>query len=427
MTHRRRRLAAKTRTLCTILTTTGVLAGAALTGAAPAGAASGAGRITSGAGRIASGAGRIASGVTYRQFDVPTARGTAHAHLLTVDLTDPHVHVDLLSPGAVAARSPVSAMADAAGAVAGVNGDFFNITEAQHPGVEATGASVGPAIAHGGVLKSAVPTAQRFGPSLPPGTDTTDVFGVGMDRRARLDRLTLAGTVRTRDATLTLRGLNQYALAEGSVGAYTAAWGPASRKRATCGSDTNRAAGCSTDTYEVRIRRGRVVATSGTPGSGAITAGTTVLLGREAGADRLRALTRGERVAVREFLVASASGIPYRFAVGGYPVLRGGEPLAGLNATTAAVRTAVGYASGGRRLLLLALDGAVAYRSGLTIAEVADEMRKLGAVDAFSLDGGGSTTMVARTAGAKTVSVLNHPTESPERAVANGIGVFWKP
>ncbi|MFF7472067.1 phosphodiester glycosidase family protein [Streptomyces sp. NPDC008092] len=413
MTHRRRRLAAKTRTLCTILTTSGVLAGAALAGAAPAGAASD--------------AGRIASGVAYRQFDLPAARGTVHVHLLTVDLTDPHVHMDLLSPGAVAARSPVSTMADAAGAVAGVNGDFFNITETQHPGVEVTGASVGPAIAHGRVLKAAVPTAQRFGPSLPPGTDTTDVFGVGVDRRARLDRLTLVGTVRTPDATLALRGLNQYALAQGAVGAYTAAWGSASRKRATCGSDTSRAAGCSTDTYEVQIRASRVVATSATPGSGAIPTGTTVLLGREAGADRLRTLTKGERVTVREHMVASAARIPYRFAVGGYPVLRGGEPLAGLNGTTAAVRTAVGYASGGRRLLLFALDGAVAYRSGLTIAEVAAEMRQLGAVDAFSLDGGGSTTMVARTAGAKTVSVLNHPTESPERAVANGIGVFWKP
>ncbi|MER6225744.1 phosphodiester glycosidase family protein [Streptomyces sp. 900105755] len=390
-----------------------MLAGAVVVGAAPAGAAPGAGRIE--------------SGVTYRQFDLPAAKGTVHVHLLTVDLADPHVRVDLLSPGAVAARSRVSTMADAAGAVAGVNGDFFNITETQHPGVEVTGASVGPAIAHGRVLKSAVPTAQRFGPSLPPGTDTTDVFGVGVDRRARLDRLTLAGTVRTPHATLALRGLNQYALAQGSVGAYTAAWGSASRKRATCGSDTDRAAGCSTDTYEVRIRGGRVVATSATPGSGAIAADTTVLLGREAGADRLRALTKGERVTVRERMVASASRIPYRFAVGGYPVLRDGEPLAGLDDTTAAVRTAVGYANGGRKLLLLALDGAVAYRSGLTIAEVAEEMRQLGAADAFSLDGGGSTTMVARTAGTQAVSVLNHPTESPERAVANGIGVFWKP
>ncbi|MFE3165091.1 phosphodiester glycosidase family protein [Streptomyces sp. NPDC059224] len=390
-----------------------MLAGAALAGASPAAAVPG--------------AGRLASGVTYREFDVPAHRGTVHAHLLTVDLTDPHVRVDLLTAGSVAARSRVSTMADAAGAVAGVNGDFFNISETQHPGVDVTGASVGPAIAHGRVLKAAVPTAQRFGPSLPPGADTTDVLGVGVDRRARLDRLRLVGSVRTRDGSLVLRGLNQYALAQDSVGAYTAAWGPASRKRATCGSDTSRAAGCSTDTYEVRIRGGKVVATAATPGSGTIAPGTTVLLGREAGADRLRELTLGERVTLRKQMVASASKVPYRFAVGGYPVLRGGVPAAGLDDTTTAVRTAAGYTSGGHRLLLLALDGAVAYRRGMTIAEVADEMRALGAVDAFSLDGGGSTTLVARTPGDSAVSVLNHPTDSPERAVANGIGVFSKP
>ncbi|MFJ9349250.1 phosphodiester glycosidase family protein [Streptomyces sp. NPDC101237] len=413
MTHRQRRLAATGRTLFTILTTSGVLAGAALAGAAPAGAATG--------------TGRIASGVDYREFDLSAARGTVHAHLLTVDLTDPHVHVDLLTPGAVAARSQVSAMADAAGAVAGVNGDFFDISETQHPGVAATGASVGPAIAHGRVLKAAVPTAQRFGPSLPPGADTTDVLGVGVDRRARLDRLTLAGTVGTPGGNLALRGLNQYALAQNSVGAYTAAWGPASRKRATCGSDTDRAAGCSTDTYEVRIRGGRVVATATAPGSGPIAADTTVLLGREAGADRLRRLTKGQRVTFRGRLVASATRIPYRFAVGGYPVLRGGRPAAGLDDATAAVRTAAGLTSGGRRLLLLALDGAKPYRGGLTIAEVAREMRALGASDAFSLDGGGSSTLVARTQRGRTVRVLNHPTVSPERPVANGIGVFSTP
>ncbi|MCZ9338704.1 phosphodiester glycosidase family protein, partial [Streptomyces sp. TRM76130] len=65
------------------------------------------------------------------------------------DLDVPDVRLGLLHPGAVAARATVSGMAGASGAVGGVNGDFFHITENQHPGVEATGASVGPAIAGG--------------------------------------------------------------------------------------------------------------------------------------------------------------------------------------------------------------------------------------------------------------------------------------
>ncbi|MGV9235864.1 phosphodiester glycosidase family protein [Streptomyces nigra] len=409
MTLRRRRFGTA-RAALTLLTALGSLAGAALTGAAPAGAAQ---RGTP-----------IAPGVVYDQFDIAAARGTAHAHVLTVDLRDRRVRLGLLHPGAVAARATVSRQAAAQGAVAGVNGDFFNISETQHPGVQATGASVGPAIARGRALKGAVPDGQRFGPALPPGTSTEDVFGVGADRRARLDRLRLTGSVRTPDGVLALRGLNQYALPVGSIGAFTPAWGSASRVRATCGTDTDRAAPCSTDTYEVTVRRGRVVSASDTPGSGPVTAGTTVLVGREEGARRLRKLFVGERVAVRHRLVAATSRVPYRFALGGYPVLAGGRPLPGLDDRTSAVRTAVGISDGGRRVVLLALDGAPRYRTGLTIAEVAGIMRTLGATAAFSLDGGSSSTLVAREPGAPAVSVRNHPSDGTERPVANGIGVF---
>ncbi|CAL9666576.1 hypothetical protein SUDANB1_07244 [Streptomyces sp. enrichment culture] len=409
MAGRRRRRGAG-RAVLAFLTAFGALTGAALAGAAPAGA------VQKGV--------RVAPGVTYEEFDIKAAKGVTHAHVLRVDLGNPRVRVDLLYPGAVGARGQVSAMADSQGAVAGVNGDFFNITETQHPGVEATGASVGPAIAAGRTLKAAVPNGQRFGPALPPGTTTEDVFGVGTDRRARLDRLTLKGTVSTADAQLPLGGLNQYALPVGSVGAFTSKWGSVSRVRATCGTDTDRAAPCSTDTYEVTVRHGRVVSAADTPGTGPIAAGTTVLVGREAGAQQLRKFSTGESVAVEHGLVAAGDGVAYRLAVGGYPVLSGGQPLPGLDDTTSAVRTAVGIAERGRRVLLLALDGAAAYRSGLTIAEVAGTLRKLGAEDAFSLDGGGSSTLVARKPGASTVSVRNHPSGGAERPVPNGIGVF---
>ncbi|WP_308114615.1 phosphodiester glycosidase family protein [Streptomyces sp. ISL-12] len=398
------RRAAFRRTL-TFLVAFGALVGAAPAAAAPA-------------------AGEIAPGVTYEEFDLPAASGTTHAHVLGVDLNVPDVRLGLLYPGAVAARATVSRMAGAQGAIGGVNGDFFNITESQHPGVEATGASVGPAIAEGRALKGAVPKGQRFGPALPPGTTTEAVFGVGTDRRARLDRLALDGQIRTPEGTLPLGGFNQYALPVDSVGAFTGEWGSASRVRATCGTDTDRGAACSTDTYEVTVRGGRVVSASGTPGSGPIADDTTVLVGREEGARQLRKVATGDAVTVTHRLVASASGATFGFALGGYPVLSGGQPLPGLDDRTSAVRTAVGIADGGRRVLLLAVDGSSAYRSGLTIAEVARALRARGATEGFSLDGGGSTTLVARAPGATGVSVRNHPSGGAERLVPNGIGVF---
>ncbi|WP_028800356.1 phosphodiester glycosidase family protein [Streptomyces sp. 142MFCol3.1] len=401
------------RTALTVFTACGALAGAALVGAAPA---SGAEDGTA-----------VAPGVEYTQLDIQGAKGVTHAHVLDVDLRDPRVRVGLLHPGAVASRAPVSRLADAQGAVAGVNGDFFNITETQHPGVEATGATVGPAITGGHALKAAVPNGQRFGPALPPGTTTEDVFGVGVDRRARLDGLALDGSVRSHEGRWPLGGLNQYALPEGSIGAFTSDWGSVSRVRATCGTDTERAAPCSTDTYEVTVTGGRVVSAADTPGAGPVASGSTVLVGREAGARLLRKLSVGEGVTVRHRLVAEASRIPYGMALGGYPMLVDGRPLPGLDDTTAAVRTVVGIADHGRRMLLLALDGAPEYRNGLTIAEVTQTMRQLGSEDAFSLDGGGSSTMVARLPGAEAVGVLNHPSGGAERPVPNGIGVFSRP
>lgn len=370
---------------------------------------------------------QVAPGVTYRTFEVTASHGAVHGHLLDVDLRNPHVTVDLLHPQAVAARGTVSQMADGQGAVAGVNGDFFDISEpASHAGVEPTGSADGPEIAGGSELKGAVPDGQRFGPGLPPGTTTRDVLGAGVDRRARLGQLAAEGTVATAAGRLPVTGFNQYALPVGGVGVFTAAWGPASRKRATCGTDTDRDAPCSTDTEEVWVRQGTVTSTAPEPGAQAIPAGTVALVGREQGADALRALHPGDRAAAG-YGLADGHTPPFRFAVGGFPIVRGGHPLPGLDTATAAVRTGAGIGPGGAHLYLAALDGTAETSAGLTVAELASLLQSFGAVDAVNLDGGGSSTFAVREPGDSVVTVLNHPTAGAERPVANGIGIFTRP
>ncbi|MEW1747678.1 phosphodiester glycosidase family protein [Streptomyces angustmyceticus] len=398
--------------MLTVLVAWGALAGGGLAGGPQATAA--------GTALQRFGAGPVAPGVAYGEFRMTVPRGIVHGHLLTVDLADPRVSADLLYPGAVGARSPVSQLAADRGAVGAVNGDFFNITETQHPGVEATGASVGPAVASGRQLKGAVPDGQRFGPVMPPGATTEDVIGVGYDRRARLDRLTLRGAVLTPEGALPLRGLNQYALPVGGIGAYTPQWGPASRLRATCGTDTDRAAPCSTDTTEVTVRRGRVTAVTDAPGGGGVPAGSVVLVGREDGARQLRMLDIGEPVQV-DARLAGRGPVPLRFAVGGFPIVRDDAPVAGLDGVAVAVRTSAGIGDGGRLLYLMALDGAPG-QTGLTVRELADLMVELGARDAMDLDGGGSSTLV--TGDAYGATVRNHPSGGAERPVPNAIGVF---
>ncbi|KUJ69030.1 hypothetical protein ACZ90_14385 [Streptomyces albus subsp. albus] len=396
------------------------LTGAGLAAAGPAQGATPALRFTTDS--------TIAPGVSYREFTLPSSHGTAYGHLVTVDLREPGVALDLVYPDAVGARDTVTRLADARGALAAVNGDFFNISETQHPGVQATGAPVGPAVAGGRQLKAAVPAGQRFGPALPPGTGTEDVIGVGVDRTARLDRLTLRGRVRTPLGTLPLSGLNQYAVAVDGIGAFTPDWGSASRIRATCGTDTQRSAPCSTETYEVTVRHGRVAAVAGTPGDGPIARGSVVLVGREAGARRLRELRVGDPVRVEQRLVSTgATGrAPLAFAVGGFPIVRADRPLDGLDTATAAVRTSAGIGDGGHRFYLLVLDGGPDYRTGLTVDELAEVMVDLGADDAVNLDGGGSSTLAVREPGEIGTTARNHPSGGSERPVPNGIGVFTR-
>ncbi|TJZ58696.1 phosphodiester glycosidase family protein [Streptomyces piniterrae] len=407
----------RVRAVLTVLVAWGVLVGGGVAGGTRATAA--------GDTLVRSDAVPVAPGVEYGEFRMTVPRGVAHGHLLTVDLADPRVSVDLLYPEAVGARWPVSELAAVRGAVGAVNGDFFHINETQHPGVEATGAPVGPAVAAGRGLKGAVPDGQRFGPVMPPGASTEDVIGVGYDRRARLDRLTLRGAVRTAEGTLPLRGLNQYALPVDGIGAYTARWGLASRVRATCGTDADRAAPCSAETAEVTVSHGRVVALSERPGGGGIAPGSVVLVGREEGARQLRELRIGDPVSVGHRLVGRGPS-PLRCAVGGFPIVRDDRPVAGLDTVTAAVRTAAGTGGGGRLLYLMALDGAPG-QAGLTVRELADLMAVLGARDAVDLDGGGSSTLVTGDPydpDGGGITVRNHPSGGVERPVPNAIGVF---
>ncbi|MFD0686090.1 phosphodiester glycosidase family protein [Actinomadura fibrosa] len=366
---------------------------------------------------------RLAPGVLLKAFATSGTGGAVTGGLVDVDLRSPGTRVGLLRPPAVAARRTVSAMADDRHAIAGINGDFFNISET-HPGVPPTGAPSGPEVDGGRPLKAAVPDGQRFGPALPPGTSAEDVIGVGADGRGHVARLRLTGTISAGRTSLPLRGLNQYAIPVGGAGAFTRAWGAVSRLRAVCGTDTRRADPCDTDVAEVTVRRGAVVKVADTVGAGAIPKDTTVLVGRGQAAGTLRAFRAGQRVKIR---YAFTGPERLRFAIGGFPILRDGAPLTGLDPLGPAPRSAAGVSRDGRHLYLVVVDGRSPRSAGLTVAELAGLLDRLGAGAAVNLDGGGSSALVARGPGETAATVRNVPSDGAERAVANGIGVLPAP
>jgi exopolysaccharide biosynthesis protein len=82
-------------------------------------------------------------------------------------------------------------------------------------------------------------------------------------------------------------------------------------------------------------------------------------------------------------------------------------------------RTAIGVTANDR-VVMMVVDGRTSASVGFTLHRLGEWMRRMGAVDAINLDGGGSATMWIKGKG-----VVNHPTDSTgERPVSNAVVVL---
>lgn len=84
-----------------------------------------------------------------------------------------------------------------------------------------------------------------------------------------------------------------------------------------------------------------------------------------------------------------------------------------------APRTAFGIKADGK-ILLMVIDGRQSHSIGTTLTETAQLMQKFGAVNAFNLDGGGSSEMVLQG------QILNSPSDGSERPVGSGLLLVQK-
>ncbi len=75
------------------------------------------------------------------------------------------------------------------------------------------------------------------------------------------------------------------------------------------------------------------------------------------------------------------------------------------------------------KLLLIGIDGR-GESIGVTHSELITLLKNYGVRDAMYLDGGGSTTVVARNEGEFDLSLLNSPSDGAMRNVVNGVGIF---
>ncbi|MBK1786433.1 phosphodiester glycosidase family protein [Prauserella cavernicola] len=337
----------------------------------------------------------VAPGLTLTEFDRFDPQGWIRGDTLTVDL-DAGLRPTYLSPGTVSERTPLSEQLSRAGAVAGVNGDFFDIN--------ATGAPLGVGIDDGELH-----TAPAAGHNL--------TAAITKDGTARLAEVFLSASLTLPGGTVVpATNFNGAVLPRDGIGVYTPLWGKASRATAVEGAQR---------VVELELRDGVVTQVRDTPADGPIPGGSTVVLARDGGADALASLEPGDAVGT-EFAPRSDAG-DLAVAVGGNNVLVRDGVVQDVDAATAHPRTAVGFSADGARMWLVTIDGRQTDSRGMTELELARHLKSLGADDALNLDGGGSSTLLAREQGEQDVSVHNSPSDGGQRLVPNGIGFATAP
>lgn len=346
----------------------------------------------------------VTDGVTYQKTTVATANGPVVLHETWTDLSNPNVEVKtVLSHDRLgnSSNETTSQMAVRTGAVAGINGDFYEQST--------TGMALNMSVQEGRLLHQ--PTASV-------------VLGIGEDNRVTMGKYSFSGIVSAGGQTYPLRALNghpvrypnglivltpELGISEVAANATVVVL----EKQATAG------------VYRVgTVTPDQVVVD-------APDAGTIKLLAQ--GAEAVRFVEQSMRpdhlINLTYNTTPSSAGLKY--AIGGGPMLiRGGEayadpnpPLANQGLTPDA-RTAVGVTAAGKRLLQLVVDGRSADSIGLTHEQLTQYLLARGIHNAMLFDGGGSSDMVVRLPGRADASVVNRPTDGAERPVANGLFVY---
>ena len=89
-------------------------------------------------------------------------------------------------------------------------------------------------------------------------------------------------------------------------------------------------------------------------------------------------------------------------------------------------RTALGLADGGRRLVVLAVDGRQpGYSDGADFADLCDILKREGVTDAVNMDGGGSTALVVWNRKTGAPWTLNRHARNKVRATAFNLGIVF--
>jgi exopolysaccharide biosynthesis protein/uncharacterized protein YjdB len=346
----------------------------------------------------------ITSGLAYHTDAYQTAGGAQRATELDLDLTSKNVRLGVVESDNVLtdpADETISSMAERTGAVAGINGDFFDIY--------GTGRPMGMVVINGRLVKSPSPSWNQ---NLVVRSDGTiaigpETYSGTLTDGAASHAITSVNTVAdlSPSAAALIRVTPDLGDSE-TIPASTVVTGQVSATNPNAVTVTSIAQNV-TDIAQLATGSEAFAAT----GSAASWLTSTVHVGD--------ALTVAESISPDNDAEQALSG--------GAILVHDGQmavPLVGSgdNNVDNPVN-AVGVTQDGKHLISVVFDGLQPEDAaeGLTRPQIAGWMLAHGAYNAILFDSGGSAQMVARQPGETQVSVSNTPSDGHPRPVANGL------
>jgi exopolysaccharide biosynthesis protein len=358
----------------------------------------------------------ITSGVTEYSQTIDTVQGRQHTQVMNLDLANPNVRVRTVEAGNEVidpADETLRSMGTRTGAVAGINGGYFDIN--------ATGQPTGGSVVDGQIYKSPPNGYNAELSVLANGTMTigqenfsgTITDGTATEPLTSVNILSDAAAGHITEVTPVLA-----ATAQALTAASTVVTGTVSGTTSTSGTQTLTVTAVSTGVQTLAIPA----------------AGTEDLVGAGAGGTWLSGNVKaGDTVSIAQGLSPAAGSTqdssvtqlvtaPTQLIKDGQAYTDPtGQPPSGINP-----ETAVGISKDGKHAVFVTLDGELGESTavGVTPAQVTGYLIAHGAYNAVLLDGGGSTEIDARVPGTSGLSVLNTPSDGSERPVANGLFVY---
>ena len=347
----------------------------------------------------------LARGVSFERRNALTAAGWVGLSIIRIDLTCPYVAVGpALANGTLTSPAEATQIAEAAGLVAAINGDFFDA------GV--TGAPLSLLVADGQMVRS-------------PRDDRDFASMAIMSDMGILGSWTWSGQLLGPGGlTIPISAVNEVSVPANGAVLYTNHWSWQRRPPSngvTCLAIRG-------GIVESRITGWPRPTLASTPEPSPEPADLVYLAVRGSAATSAASLSAGDTVEISGQLRPDGGDITAAFS--GKPVLLhdGAAPSdlwrhTGIQSIFAAPRSAAGLTQDGRTLLLVVADGRQSAARGLTLGELAALMRSLGAWNALNLDGGGSSSAVVRDPFSGTTVLANRPSGASQRPVPYVVGV----